>query len=197
MGFFSFTRNSAVALHEVASGRPVRVAVEQRAADPAVQHAVEGLVVLLGGPGARALVALGEALDPQSLLVGRAAAEAAVPRGVAILAPIFEALHQQVWQECQKFIDKDKARTDPFELGKFRVDVQLTFQKLSSIDPKLEKKCHEEALKIIGDVSMAHQPGDIQPFRFELIDNGVDDFGMRPLNFLFAALMTLEVFLDG
>ena len=86
VGRLSLTWNSAVtvqggastpaALHQVARGRPVAVAVEQRPEDAAVQHAVEGLVVRLRAPVADDCVALDEALDAQALLVGGPAAEA-------------------------------------------------------------------------------------------------------------------------
>ncbi len=66
--------------HQVHRGRPVRVAVEERPDDAAVEDVVEGGMMrerlpdrpqLTGDPGH--LVAL----DPQTVLVGRAAAEAA------------------------------------------------------------------------------------------------------------------------
>ena len=61
--------------------------------------------------------------------------------------------------ECKKLILKDKSKSGPLILGKFRVDVQLTFQELSSIDPKLHKMCHEESLKVIGRASEAIDGG--------------------------------------
>ncbi len=61
--------------------------------------------------------------------------------------------------DCQKLVLKDKGKADPFMLGKFRVDAQFTIKKLTSIDPKLEKKCHEEALKVIGKASAAIEDG--------------------------------------
>ena len=58
VGFLSFTWKSAVTvggsssrarlLHQVIRGRPVAVAVEEAADDPAVHHTVPGLVVRLG-----------------------------------------------------------------------------------------------------------------------------------------------------
>ena len=65
----------------------------------------------------------------------------------------------QIRFECQKFLDKKKYKGGPIALGKFRVDVQLTLLKLSSIDSKLEKKMHEEAVKIIGRASQKVQEG--------------------------------------
>lgn len=77
----------AVLAHEVIGCRPVRVAVEERARDAAVEHAGEGLVVRLGSPIAHDLVAVsgGEATDAQPLLVRGAAAEARVVRRVLFL----------------------------------------------------------------------------------------------------------------
>src|ERR1700686_985775 len=65
--------------------RPVAVAVEQRAADAAVEDAVEGLVVRLGVPLADDGVPFLEAADAQALLVGGSAAEALVLRRVGLL----------------------------------------------------------------------------------------------------------------
>src|SRR2546430_13231848 len=62
--------------HQVIRGGPVRVAVEQRARDPARQHAGERLMVLFGVPARDDLVAFDDALDPKYLLVARTAAEA-------------------------------------------------------------------------------------------------------------------------
>src|SRR5206468_9528873 len=79
-------RRAAGALaHEVHGRGPVAVAVEQRAADAAVEDVVERGVVRLGRPGADELVALLEAADAQPFVVGRPAAEAAVPRRVGLL----------------------------------------------------------------------------------------------------------------
>ena len=72
-------------LHQVHRRGPVAVAVEQRAADAAVEDVVERLVMRLGRPLADELVALFEAADAQPFLVGRAAAEAAVLRRVRFL----------------------------------------------------------------------------------------------------------------
>src|SRR2546430_4552449 len=65
--------------------RPVAVAVEERTADSAVEDAVERLMVRLRPPLANELAAIFEASNPQSLVVGRSAAEAAVIRGVSLL----------------------------------------------------------------------------------------------------------------
>src|SRR5438045_2559680 len=64
---------------------PVAVAVEERAADSAVEDAVECLMVRLGPPLANELAAIFETLYPQSFFICRAAAEAAVIRGVHLL----------------------------------------------------------------------------------------------------------------
>src|ERR1700722_8132791 len=70
-------------------GGPVRVAIEERAADPPVEHAGKCLVVRLGPPLAHDLglraVALREASDPEPLGVRRAASEARVLGGVLFL----------------------------------------------------------------------------------------------------------------
>ena len=75
----------SVALHQEPSRGPVGVAVQEGPADPSVQHVLPGLVVFLGSPGADHLLPLREALDAQTSLVGRAAAEATVLRGEAVL----------------------------------------------------------------------------------------------------------------
>ena len=59
--------------------------------------------------------------------------------------------------DCQKFLDKQKLKGGPIALGKFRVDVQLTLQGPASIESGLEKKMHEEAVKIIGRASQKVQ----------------------------------------
>lgn len=78
----------ATLAHQVHRGRPVGVAVEERADDPAVQDPVEGGVVgewlPLGPQFARSVVGF-VAFDPQALLVRRAAAEAARRGAVASL----------------------------------------------------------------------------------------------------------------
>src|SRR5712691_6595246 len=66
-------------------GCPVAVAVEESAANSAVQNAVEGEVMRLRPPLADALIPFDEALDSQPLVIGRAAAEAAIVRGVGVL----------------------------------------------------------------------------------------------------------------
>ena len=72
-------------LHQVDRRGPVRVAVEQRPQDPAAHHAVEGLVVRLGGPLGEEAFAVLEAADVKALRVGGAAAEAVVAGRVAFL----------------------------------------------------------------------------------------------------------------
>jgi hypothetical protein len=76
-------------LLEVVRRGPVAVAIEERAADSAVQDAVERLVVRLRAPFADQGVAFDEAPDAQSPLVGRPATEALVLRRV----PFLQALH--------------------------------------------------------------------------------------------------------
>src|SRR5205085_10592170 len=66
-------------------GGPVAVAVEQRAADAAVQHPRERLVMTLGRPRRDERVALDEAPDAQALHVRGAAAEADAARREAFL----------------------------------------------------------------------------------------------------------------
>ena len=66
----------------------------ERADDPAVEHAREGMMKRLGGEVGDDDVALDPALDPQPLLVGGAAAEADVARGEAIL----EAARVGAWR---------------------------------------------------------------------------------------------------
>src|SRR5690606_8392806 len=73
------------ALQEVPGRGPVAVAVEQRADDPAVQHPGECLVVRLRRPLAHQFLALDEAAQAETLLVGRTAAEAHVVLRVAFL----------------------------------------------------------------------------------------------------------------
>src|SRR5205085_9376225 len=82
---------SASAAHEVVGGRPVRVAVEERADDAAVEHARISLVVRLRLPVADELFAVGggEAANAQALLVRGAAAEAGASRRVAFLQTQF------------------------------------------------------------------------------------------------------------
>ena len=65
------------------------MAVEQRAADAAVEDVVERGVVRLGRPGADELVAFLEAADAQPFVIGRPAAEAAIVRRVGFLDALF------------------------------------------------------------------------------------------------------------
>lgn len=62
--------------HEVISGRPIRVTIEERADDASVQHPRKSLVMRLGIPFRDELIALGKASNSESLFIGRAAAEA-------------------------------------------------------------------------------------------------------------------------
>src|SRR5258708_4421721 len=71
--------------HQVDRRGPVAVAIEERAADAAVEDAVEGLVVRLGVPLADERVSLFEAADAEAFLVGWSAAEALVVRRVCLL----------------------------------------------------------------------------------------------------------------
>src|SRR5918998_3850168 len=73
-------------------GGPVRVAVEERADDAAVEHSGEGFVVRLCAPLADDLFAAREAADAKALLVGRAAAEALHLRRVAFLQALLGRL---------------------------------------------------------------------------------------------------------
>ncbi len=68
----------AALLHQVPRRGPVRVAVEERADDPAVDDAGKRFVVLLGRPIDDDRVALDATLDAQPLRVRGAAAEALV-----------------------------------------------------------------------------------------------------------------------
>src|SRR2546423_10657268 len=79
------------AAHEVMGGSPVRVAVEERADDAAVEHAGISLVVRLRLPVADNLLAVsfGEAAYAQALLVRGAAAEARAARRVVFLQTQF------------------------------------------------------------------------------------------------------------
>src|SRR5437867_4183521 len=76
-------------LHEMHGRGPVAVAIEQCAANAAVEDAVEGLMMRLRPPLADQLIPFGEAPDAKPLVIGRAASEAAVVRRVGFL----KALH--------------------------------------------------------------------------------------------------------
>src|SRR6266542_4136627 len=76
-------------LHQVHRRGPVAVAIEQRAADAAIENAVEGLMMRLRPPLADQLLSLGEASDAQPFVICRTAAEAAVVRCIRFL----NALH--------------------------------------------------------------------------------------------------------
>src|SRR5437870_2670565 len=78
-------RLGARLLHENHRCGPVTVAIEERAANASVEDAVEGLVLRAGPPFAHQLVALFEAANAQSLVVGRPASEAAIVRRVGFL----------------------------------------------------------------------------------------------------------------
>ena len=71
------------------SGGPVAMAVEQRADDPAVEHAGERVMMRLGSPIADDDVALHYAFDAETLRVGRPAAKADAVGRMSIL----KALH--------------------------------------------------------------------------------------------------------
>src|SRR6476619_5620078 len=78
-------RLAARLVHEVNGRGPVAVAIEERAADAAVEDAVEGLVMRLRRPLANELVALLEALDPQTFVICGSASEAMVVGRVGVL----------------------------------------------------------------------------------------------------------------
>src|SRR6185503_3311750 len=78
-------RLGAGALHQVIGRGPVRVAVHERADDPAGQNATECLMELLRAPRRDDLVAANVALDAKTSLVAWAASEAGAVRRVAIL----------------------------------------------------------------------------------------------------------------
>src|ERR1043165_4174654 len=64
---------------------PVAVTVEKRAANTAVENAVECLMVRLGVPFADEVAVLFEAADAKALVIGRTASEAPVVRRVRLL----------------------------------------------------------------------------------------------------------------
>src|SRR5438309_9716323 len=76
--------------HQMHRRRPVAVAVEECAADAAVEDALERLVIWLRFPLAYQLIAVDETPDPQSFVIRRTTSEAAVVRGVSLL----HALHR-------------------------------------------------------------------------------------------------------
>src|SRR5579872_4404856 len=76
-------------LHQMHRRGPVAVAIQKRAADAAVEDAVEGLMMRLGTPLANELVAFGEAANAKTFRVGRPASEALIVRCVSFL----NALH--------------------------------------------------------------------------------------------------------
>ena len=84
-GHGAWWRRLAVLVHQVHRRCPVAVAVEERADDPAVEHPGVGLVVRLRLPSGHQAIPHLVALDPQPLVVGGAAAEAAILRRVTIL----------------------------------------------------------------------------------------------------------------
>ena len=65
-----------ILLHQVISGGPVRVAIEERSDNAAIEHAGEGLMMRLGMPCGDNLVTIRKAVDTQAFLIGRAAAKA-------------------------------------------------------------------------------------------------------------------------
>jgi hypothetical protein len=85
----AWRRSRAGFLLKVVRRGPVAVAIEQRAADSAVQDAVERLVMRLRAPFANQIVAFHKAPDAQSPIVCRSATEALVLRRV----PFLQAVH--------------------------------------------------------------------------------------------------------
>src|SRR6185503_18466607 len=78
-------RLGAGALHQVIGRGPVRVAVHERADDPAGQNAIECLMELLRAPRRDDLVATDIALHVKAVFITRTAAEADAVRRIAIL----------------------------------------------------------------------------------------------------------------
>jgi len=75
----------ASALHQMIGGRPVTMAIEQRANDAAVENSGKRLVFWFRLPVGYDFAILGKTADPQSFRVGRAATPARVVRRVRFL----------------------------------------------------------------------------------------------------------------
>ncbi len=73
------------------SRRPIAVAIKQRAANAAVQHARKRQVMRLRFPLGNNFIAFYKALDSKALVVARAAAKTLIVRCVLVL----EALHSR------------------------------------------------------------------------------------------------------
>lgn len=76
-------------LHQVIRSRPVAVTIEQRADDPAAQHAGKRFLISFGLKGRNDLIAAREAANVQALFVRRAAPKARVARRVSFLDAFF------------------------------------------------------------------------------------------------------------
>ena len=72
-------------LHQMMRRGPVAVAIEQRSADPSVEHIRKRLMMFLRGPRRDELVSLDETTNSQPLLISRTAAKAAVVRSESFL----------------------------------------------------------------------------------------------------------------
>ena len=81
----TWRRGRARFLHQVHRRGPVAVAIEERAADSAVEDAVELLVIRLRAPFANQIVAFLEASDAKAFVVRGTASEAAVIGRVGFL----------------------------------------------------------------------------------------------------------------
>lgn len=75
----------SVPLHQKIGGRPVRMAIEQRADDPAIQHPRKRLMMRLSMPNGPDFVSVREAVDLQPLIISRPAAEADAVWGEGLL----------------------------------------------------------------------------------------------------------------
>src|SRR5690349_13551397 len=75
----------AVALHQEIRGGPIRVAVEQRTDDAAVEHSRKRLMMRFSVPLGDNLVPLREAVYMQPLLIRRSASEADALRRIELL----------------------------------------------------------------------------------------------------------------
>ena len=85
----------AITLHQEVSRGPVAVAIEQRANDATAKHAAKRFLISLRLKVGYYLVALNKAADPQTLLIGWAAAEAGVLRSVGFLQTL--VVHKLNW----------------------------------------------------------------------------------------------------
>src|SRR5436853_5829551 len=66
--------------HQMDCRGPVAVAIEECAADTAIEHPVEGLMVRLRTPFANEVIAFGKAANAKSFVVRRSATEASIVR---------------------------------------------------------------------------------------------------------------------